>query len=127
MSPDSFIKLSKELFIENHGKSEAEGIDWNFVHGYFKGIAREQYDTEGTQNMIDIHFSSDDYKTNYKAEVTEDYEGDKFHVVVFESEHLNSDKVLDQLRVQYDHYDTQGFDSIEKVYDYIKSIASKVP
>ena len=74
---------------------------------------------------IDIHFSSDE--TNYKAEVTEDYEGDKFHVVVFESEHLNSDKVLDQLRVQYDHYDTQGFDSIEKVYDYIKSIASKVP
>ena len=74
---------------------------------------------------IDIHFSSDE--TNYKAEVTEDYEGDKFHVVVFETEHLNSDKVLDQLRVQYDHYDTQGFDSIEKVYDYIKSIASKVP
>lgn len=77
--------------------------------------------------MIDIHFSSDDNKTNYKAEVTENYEGDKFHVVVFETEHLNSDKVLDQLRVQYDHYDTQGFDSIEKVYDYIKSIASKVP
>jgi len=73
---------------------------------------------------IDIHFSCDDIKTNYVAEITEDYEGDKFHVVVFETEHLNSDKVLDQLRVQYDHYDTKGFDSIEKVYAYIKSIAS---
>ena len=79
--------------------------------------------------MIDIHFSSDDNKTNYKAEVTENYEGDKFHVVVFVTDflNLNSDKVLDQLRVQYDHFDTKGFDSIEKVYDYIKSIASKVP
>jgi len=40
-APNSFIKLSKELFIENHGKPEAKDIDWNFVHGYFKSIARK--------------------------------------------------------------------------------------
>ena len=57
---------------------------------------------------VDIHFESKNTgKHRYIAEVTEDYEGDKFHVVVFHNS---------------EHYDTQGFNTIQEVYAYVKNL-----
>ena len=39
-------------------------------------------------------------ETSYSIEVTEDYEGDKWHVVVYESNTL-----------PYEHYETIGFNT----------------
>ena len=64
---------------------------------------------------VDIHFESKNtIKHRYIAQVTEDYEGDKFHVVVF---HNSNDK-----GVPNEHYDTQGFNTIQEVYAYIKNL-----
>ena len=67
---------------------------------------------------IDIHFSDENTgRHRYIAEVTEDYEGDKFHVVVFDNSYDRD--------VPNEHYDTQGFENIEEVYNYIKNLQNK--
>ena len=64
---------------------------------------------------VDIHFESENTgRHQYIAEVTENYEGDKFHVVVFHK--------LPNKQVPNTHYDTKGFNSIQEVYAYIKNL-----
>ena len=50
-------------------------------------------------------------ETSYSIEVTEDYEGDKWHVVVYESS-----------TVPYEHYETIGFNTEKEVFEYIREL-----
>ena len=53
-------------------------------------------------------------ETSYSIEVTEDYEGDKWHVVVYESNTL-----------PYEHYETIGFNTEKEVFEYIRELQSQ--
>lgn len=48
---------------------------------------------------------------NYHVEITKDYEGSKWHVVVFE-----------ETDFPYEHCDTQGFETKRQVKDYLKNL-----
>jgi len=37
----AFIDLARDLFVENHGKAEADCVAWQYVCGYFAAIKRE--------------------------------------------------------------------------------------
>ena len=50
-------------------------------------------------------------ETSYSIEVTEDYEGDKWHGVVYESS-----------TVPYEHYETIGFNTEKEVFEYIREL-----
>ena len=50
-------------------------------------------------------------ETSYSIEVTEDCEGDKWHVVVYESS-----------TVPYEHYETIGFNTEKEVFEYIREL-----
>ena len=47
----------------------------------------------------------------YSIEVTENSEGDKFHLVVYETN-----------TVPYEHYETIGFNTEKEVFDYIREL-----
>lgn len=53
-------------------------------------------------------------ETSYSIEVTEDYEGDKWHVVVYESNTL-----------PYEHYETIGFNTEKEVFEYIRELQNQ--
>jgi hypothetical protein len=53
-------------------------------------------------------------ETSYSIEVTEDYEGDKWHVVVYESNTL-----------PYEHYETIGFNTEREVFEYIRELQNQ--
>ena len=53
-------------------------------------------------------------ETSYSIEVTEDYEGDKWHVVVYESS-----------TVPYEHYETIGFNTEKEVFEYIRELQNR--
>lgn len=38
---NGFIDLARDLFVENHGKAEADRVAWEYVCGYFAAIKRE--------------------------------------------------------------------------------------
>ena len=48
---------------------------------------------------------------HYEIDITENYEGDKWHVVVYEKDTL-----------PYEHYETIGFNSEKKIFDYIRKL-----
>ena len=52
-------------------------------------------------------------KSQFDIDVTEDYEGDKFHVVVYER-HKGEEPA--------EHIDTRGFENMEAVYQYLKNL-----
>ena len=51
---------------------------------------------------------------NYTVQVTEDYEGDKYHVVIFEQ---------DSWTRQSEHSDTKGFNDEESLFAFLKDMA----
>lgn len=53
-------------------------------------------------------------ETSYSIEVTEDYEGDKWRVVVYESS-----------TVPYEHYETIGFNTEKEVFEYIRELQNQ--
>ena len=53
-------------------------------------------------------------ETSYSIEVTEDYEGDMWHVVVYESS-----------TVPYEHYETIGFNTEREVFEYIRELQNQ--
>ena len=48
---------------------------------------------------------------HYEIDITENYEGDKWHVVVYEKDTL-----------PYEHYETKGFNSEKEIFDYIRKL-----
>lgn len=58
-------------------------------------------------------------KSYFQVDVTEDYEDDKFHVVVYE--HHIGDGVF-KGEEPAEHIDTQGFENMEAVYQYLKNL-----
>tara|TARA_E500000081_G_scaffold79920_1_gene81385 strand:+ start:543 stop:773 length:231 start_codon:yes stop_codon:yes gene_type:complete len=61
--------------------------------------------------------TSDVYKMDgrpvWNIEVTENYEGDKWHVVVFEIDDLD-----------FNHFDTRGFDTPNEVFEYLRELGN---
>ena len=55
---------------------------------------------------VDLYISNE---KQYKVEITEDYEGDRFHCVVFEK---NEDT--------YEYCQTVGFDSEKSVFNFLR-------
>ena len=52
---------------------------------------------------------------NYTVQVTEDYEGDKYHVVIFERFGVGNPPS--------EHFDTKGFDDEESLFAFLKDMA----
>jgi hypothetical protein len=48
---------------------------------------------------------------HYEIDITENYEGDKWHVVVFEKEGKT-----------YTHYETVGLNNEKEVFDYLRKL-----
>jgi len=62
------------------------------------------------ENMnLDLYLKDTD-NNEYKIEITENYENDKFHVVVFETDQTPNE-----------HYETLGFDTEKQVYNYLQN------
>mgnify|MGYP001213646235 CR=1 FL=1 len=57
---------------------------------------------------INVFVSS---KQLYRIEVTENYEGDKFHCVVFDSSVLKEE-----------HIETQGFETEKEVFEFVRGL-----
>ena len=53
---------------------------------------------------------------NYTVQITEDYEGDKYHVVIFE----------DVENPPAEHFDTKGFDNEESLFTFLKDMTKGV-
>ena len=53
-------------------------------------------------------------KQSYRLELTENYEGHKYHIVVY-----------DYSTTPAEHIDTQGFDNEKEVFNYIRSFECK--
>ena len=63
------------------------------------------------ENMnLDLYLKDTD-NNEYKIEITENYENDKFHVVVFETDQTPNE-----------HYETLGFDTEKQVYSYLQKL-----
>tara|TARA_X000001388_G_scaffold69315_1_gene57764 strand:+ start:562 stop:765 length:204 start_codon:yes stop_codon:yes gene_type:complete len=62
-------------------------------------------------NNLDLKIFNSNYDQEYSIEITENYEDDKFHVVVFETDQTPNE-----------HYETVGFDTEKQVYDYLKQL-----
>tara|TARA_R110000822_G_scaffold165580_1_gene306080 strand:+ start:66 stop:284 length:219 start_codon:yes stop_codon:yes gene_type:complete len=62
-------------------------------------------------NNLDLNIFNSNYDQEYSIEITENYEDDKFHVVVFETDQTPNE-----------HYETKGFDTEKQVYDYLKQL-----
>ena len=50
-------------------------------------------------------------ENQFRVEVTEHYEGDRYHVVVFDNDG--------------DHFDTQGFETETQVFNFIKECSAE--
>lgn len=62
---------------------------------------------------FDIKIYSQDTSDVYQIEVTENYEGDKWHVVVFEIDGTD-----------FIHFDTRGFDTPNEVFEYLRELGN---
>ena len=63
------------------------------------------------ENMnLDLYLKDTD-NNEYKIEITENYENDKFHVVVFETDQTPNE-----------HYETLGFNTEKQVYNYLQKL-----
>ena len=63
------------------------------------------------ENMnLDLYLKDTD-NNEYKIEITENYENDKFHVVVFETDQTPNE-----------HYETLGFDTEKQVFNYLQKL-----
>ena len=63
------------------------------------------------ENMnLDLYLKDTD-NNEYKIEITENYENDKFHVVVFETDQTPNE-----------HYETVGFDTEKQVFNYLQKL-----
>ena len=60
---------------------------------------------------MDLVIKNVQHKINYHVEITENYEGDKWHVVVYEEGDF-----------PYQHFDTQGFKTAKQVINYLKDL-----
>jgi hypothetical protein len=60
---------------------------------------------------INVFVSS---KQLYRIEVTENYESDKFHCVVFDSSIL-----------QEEHIDTKGFETEKEVFEFVRGLQNE--
>jgi len=61
-------------------------------------------------NSLDLNIINSDNQ-KFKIEITKNYEDDKFHVVVFETDQTPNE-----------HYETIGLDTEKQVYDYLKQL-----
>tara|TARA_R100000234_G_scaffold115706_1_gene91971 strand:- start:404 stop:625 length:222 start_codon:yes stop_codon:yes gene_type:complete len=55
---------------------------------------------------------------NYNIQVTENYEGDRYHVVIFESK--------DGYYPPSEHFDTKGFDDEESLFAFLKDMTKGI-
>lgn len=63
------------------------------------------------ENMnLDLYLKDTD-NNEYKIEITENYENDKFHVVVFETDQTPNE-----------HYETLGFNTEKQVFNYLQKL-----
>ena len=53
---------------------------------------------------------------NFHIEITENYEGDKWHVVVYETQKVG--KV-------FEHYETLGFENMDKFINYLRQLTEE--
>jgi len=60
---------------------------------------------------LDLKIFNSNHQEEYKVEITENYESDRFHVVVYETDQTPNE-----------HYETKGFDTEKQVYDYLKQL-----
>tara|TARA_R110000787_G_scaffold40996_1_gene101449 strand:- start:291 stop:524 length:234 start_codon:yes stop_codon:yes gene_type:complete len=67
--------------------------------------------TKKKENMnLDLYLKDTD-NNEFKIEITENYENDKFHVVVFETDQTPNE-----------HYETVGFDTEKQVFNYLQKL-----
>jgi len=59
---------------------------------------------------LDLYLKDTD-NNEYKIEITENYENDKFHVVVFETDQTPNE-----------HYETLGFNTEKQVFNYLQKL-----
>ena len=52
---------------------------------------------------------------HYQIDITENYEGDKWHVVVYEKDTLLS-------KIIYEHYETVGLNNEKEIFDYFRKL-----
>ena len=62
-------------------------------------------------NNLDLNIFNSNYDQEYKVEITENYESDRFHVVVYETDQTPNE-----------HYETKGFDTEKQVFNYLKKL-----
>ena len=74
-------------------------------------IRRHDCQVWGIIMNADIHITSNE-GNRYCVELTENYEGDKFHLAIFEvsPQHPN------------EHWDTKGFCTFDEVYTYLEAL-----
>jgi hypothetical protein len=69
---------------------------------------------------FDIELNSQETNDVYEIQVTENYEGDKWHVVVFEvNQRMKSD-----LDLEFNHFDTKGFDTPAAMIEYLRELGN---
>ena len=69
---------------------------------------------------FDIELNSQETSDVYQIQVTENYEGGKWHVVVFEvNQRMESD-----LDLEFNHFDTRGFDTPNEVFEYLRELGN---
>ena len=62
-------------------------------------------------NNLDLNIFNSNYDQEYKVEITENYESDRFHVVVYETDQTPNE-----------HYETLGFNTEKQVFNYLKKL-----
>ena len=69
---------------------------------------------------FDISISKDKTpNTNFHIEITENYEGDKWHVVTYE--------VIDEeLHTSPEHYETLGLETIQEIFNYLRKLQGEI-
>ena len=69
---------------------------------------------------FDIELNSQETNDVYEIQVTENYEGDKWHVVVFEvNQRMKSD-----LDLEFNHFDTKGVDTPAAMIEYLRELGN---
>ena len=56
-------------------------------------------------------------KYNFEIDVIENYESDKYHVVVYEREDTEHN-------TNYNHHETVGLDTWDQLYEYLKDLTN---
>ena len=61
---------------------------------------------------MDVYLYTGSSEKSYIVEITEDYEGDKFHVVTYDA----------KSPLPHDHWETIGLDNEKDVFDYLRRL-----